>query len=339
MNAELEALLACHESELHSAVYRWMSDPSRVLQTTSGKRVQILSPGRYNPHGGPDYEDAAILLDSLILRGAIEFDKRRSLWIEHHHDQNPAYRAVILHVVLVDDCPAQPFVETVCIPAEELRHVYEQQGESPQSVSFDELQSYALLRLLRQSAEHIQYYRGRSIREGFALSVRAFLARYASKRRRPRYTGEHFDRLIGCVAQSPHVRLLEGIAEGVPLVLPQQLAELCRTPIADEGAQLRLEIVTNCLVPSACVLASEQLRIGVFMWYWSAPAPHRYALLSRLFPQVPQTYVWQQQGMLELHRHRGMPVTIGELFRHYGSLLTLDFYRAAHEPPLLENER
>lgn len=97
--------------------------------------------------------------------------------------------------------------------------------------------------------------------------------------------------------------------------------------------------MTNCVVPSACVLAGEQLRIGVFTWYWSARARNRYAVLVREFPHIPQSFVWQQQGMLEMLRHRTLPVALGEVFRQYSTLLALDFYRAAHEPPLLEDER
>ncbi|RMF36446.1 MAG: DUF2851 family protein, partial [Chlorobiota bacterium] len=107
MNDAFDRLFAYHEIELHRGVHRWMSEPARVLQTSSGNRLQILSPGRYNPHGGPDFEEAAVLLGGTVLSGAIEFDKCRSLWSEHHHDQNPAYHRVILHAVLIDDDPAR----------------------------------------------------------------------------------------------------------------------------------------------------------------------------------------------------------------------------------------
>lgn len=339
MSGELDDLLARHETELHRGVHRWMSEPARVHQTTCGNRLQILSPGRYNPHGGPDFEDTAVLLGGSILSGAIEFDKRRSLWREHHHNQHAAYQRVILHVVLIDDDPERIAPEAVVIPGDELRSLLEATEGGSEAVSFDELQSYALLRLLRQSSEHVEYYRGRSVREGFALSVRAFLKRYASKRRRPRYSAEHFDRLVGSTAQSPHAVFLEQIVAGLPCSVPQLLATLCQQQIADEGLRLRAEIVTNCVVPSACVLAGEQLRIGVFTWYWSARALNRYALLARQFPHIPQSYVWQQQGMLEMLRYRSTPITLGEVFRQYSTLLSLDFYRAAHEPPMLEDER
>lgn len=339
MSDALDDLLARHETELHRGVHRWMSEPARVLQTTSGNRLQILSPGHYNPHGGPDFEDAAVLLGGTVLSGAIEFDKRRSYWSEHHHDTHPAYSRVILHAVLIDDDPARKTPDAVVIPTDELLSLLKEEEGSSDTVSFDELQSYALLRLLRQSSEHTEYYRGRSVREGFVLSVRAFLERYASKRRRPRYTAEQFDRLVGCAARSPQAAFLEHIVAGVPGSVPQQLSALCDQPIAGEGQRLRSEIVTNCVVPSACVLAGEQLRIGVFTWYWSARARNRYAVLGREFPHIPQSFVWQQQGMLEMLRHRTLPVALGEVFRQYSTLLALDFYRAAHEPPLLEDER
>jgi hypothetical protein len=43
--------------------------------------------------------------------------------------------------------------------------------------------------------------------------------------------------------------------------------------------------------------------------------------------------------MLEMIRQRHNTTTVGDVFRTYGTLLALDFYRAAEEPPALEDER
>ncbi len=335
----LAELLAMNELTLQNSVHRWLSDPARVHQTVSGKRLQVLSPGRINPHEGPDYLDAAILLESVVHSGAIEFDKRRSFWSAHHHATSRHYRGVILHVVLECDASPAHSPEALVVPAEELASIVGEYKTAEPTTTLEEVQSYALLRLLRLTAQHAEYYRNRNIREGFAFSVRIFLEQYAKKRRRPTYGAAQLDHIVGRVAGSDHVAFLEALFRGEVLSVAQRLAELTRIPIADEGQHLRNEIMTNCLVPSACVLASERERIGVFTWYWSAETSTTYAVLTREFPFVPQRYIWQQQGMLEMLRQKHTTTTVGDAFRTYGTLLALDFYRAAQEPPILDDER
>jgi len=340
MTDEREQLFAMHEARLHHAVHRWLGEPSRVHRTVSGKRLQILSPGRINPvQSGPDFLDAAILLESVVHYGAIEFDKRRSYWAAHGHTGTSAYRGVILHVVLDCDTDSIDTPEVLVIPTDELLRVLGRFPVHEPNTTLEEVQSYALLRLLRLAAQHAEYYRNRSIREGFAYSVRTFLEQYAKKRRRPVYAPERLDYVLGRAAASPHCVFLEAMVSNRVHSVPERLAELTKTPLADEGQHLRNEIMTNCVVPSACVLASDRDRIGVFTWYWSAEATAPYAILSREFPLVPQQYVWQQQGMLEMIRQRHSTTTVGDVFRTYGTLLALDFYRAAEEPPALEDER
>jgi hypothetical protein len=339
MNQDIEAIVSRHESELHAAVHRWMSDPSRVHRTVSGRRLQILSPGMLNPHEGPDFLGAAIMLDASVLTGSIEFDKRRSYWRQHGHGSRVEYRRVVLHAVIECDAEGDDLPETVVVPADELAAIVEQhRADLPHHVPLEEVQSYALARLLRMSTEHVAYFHMRSVKEGFALSVRAFLRRFAEKQRRPAYAAAQLDRIAARAAESEHARFLESLVLRSVADVAKQLAELSTRSIADEGTHLRGEIMTNCVLPSACVLASDADRIGVFTWYWSAPATCRYGVLGRRYPDMPQQYVWQQQGLLELMR-RPTETTIGEIFRSYGTLVALDFYRSAEEPPLLEDER
>lgn len=307
--------------------------------TVSGKRLQILSPGKYNVHSGPDFVNAAVLLDNVIISGAIEFDKRRSYWKGHQHSLRREYRQVILHLVLECDADGTDLPETAIIPAAELRTYVEVADRQTAHVPLEEVQSYALLRLLRLSTEHLAYYRRRSVREGFVLSVRSFLERYAQKRRRPAYRAEQLDQIIAKAAESEHAQFLAALCSRAVLDVAKVLVELSIRPISREGPHLRTEIMTNCVLPSACVLASDDDRIGVFTWYWSSPALCCYGILSRQFPTVPQQFVWQQQGMLEMLRHPNSPLSLGQAFRQYGALLALDFYRSAEEPPILEDER
>lgn len=65
----------------------------------------MLHPGHWNLQGGPDFRDAQVRLDGRDLRGDIEVHFRVSDWRAHSHRENPAFAAVILHVVLFPPAP------------------------------------------------------------------------------------------------------------------------------------------------------------------------------------------------------------------------------------------
>ena len=71
-----------------------------ALNLTDGRRVRILHPGFHSREGGPDFRDAVIHVEgSRPLTGDIEIDLQPSGWKAHHHDTNPAFGNVVLHVV------------------------------------------------------------------------------------------------------------------------------------------------------------------------------------------------------------------------------------------------
>ncbi len=74
------------------------------LVTTDGARLQVIYPGRRTGTGGPDFRDA-ILADGSgrTHAGDVEVHLRSRDWIAHGHRADPAYNAVVLHVVLEDD--------------------------------------------------------------------------------------------------------------------------------------------------------------------------------------------------------------------------------------------
>ena len=88
------------EKELQELSLIVLSEPSEIRQTASGKRLQILSPGRLNPLEGPDFLDIAILLDGFVVVGDGEFHKKSSDWNIHRHSNDTRYKNVILHIVL-----------------------------------------------------------------------------------------------------------------------------------------------------------------------------------------------------------------------------------------------
>jgi Protein of unknown function (DUF2851) len=73
------------------------------LRTTDGQPVVIQRPGMYNTHAGPDFFDARIMVGDMMWAGNVEMHVRASEWLQHHHDADPAYANVILHVVWEPD--------------------------------------------------------------------------------------------------------------------------------------------------------------------------------------------------------------------------------------------
>ncbi|NPA43675.1 MAG: DUF2851 family protein, partial [Chlorobi bacterium] len=92
------------ESFLHFVWQHRLLDQSK-LHTTEGEPVEILSPGFRNPSAGPDFWDARLRIGGQLWAGHVEVHLRASDWYAHHHERDPAYNAVILHVVWEDDMP------------------------------------------------------------------------------------------------------------------------------------------------------------------------------------------------------------------------------------------
>lgn len=73
------------------------------LKTTTGSELQIIDFGRYNTDGGPDFLNAKIRIDDVILAGTIELHVYASDWNLHRHQNDRKYDNVILHVVYFND--------------------------------------------------------------------------------------------------------------------------------------------------------------------------------------------------------------------------------------------
>jgi hypothetical protein len=70
------------------------------LRTVCGKSVELCDVGRLNHGDGPDFNNARVRLDGLSLHGSVELHLSNKDWYLHHHDSDPRYNNVILHVVL-----------------------------------------------------------------------------------------------------------------------------------------------------------------------------------------------------------------------------------------------
>ena len=71
----------------------------------AGARIEVLEPGELNTDAGPDFFAAKIRINDLLWVGCVEIHHASAEWYHHHHDSDPAYRSVILHVVEQDNRP------------------------------------------------------------------------------------------------------------------------------------------------------------------------------------------------------------------------------------------
>ncbi len=78
------------------------------LTTSDGRAVAILSAGRPNTDGGPDFLDAKISIGKTVYHGDVELHINAEEWRTHKHDADPHYNKVILHVVLTADLLSPP---------------------------------------------------------------------------------------------------------------------------------------------------------------------------------------------------------------------------------------
>jgi hypothetical protein len=77
--------------------------PPGALTTAAGGRIEVLHPGRRGGGAGPDFRDAALVIDGERRLGDVELHLRASAFAGHGHAADPAYDNVVLHVVFEDD--------------------------------------------------------------------------------------------------------------------------------------------------------------------------------------------------------------------------------------------
>jgi len=92
------------ESFLHF-LWRWRRFDAQNLSTTDGQTLEILHPGEWNDHAGPDFFNARLRIGDTLWAGNVEMHLRASEWLAHRHSDDSAYDNVVLHVVLEEDQP------------------------------------------------------------------------------------------------------------------------------------------------------------------------------------------------------------------------------------------
>jgi hypothetical protein len=292
------------------AAHKLLSDPSKVWKSTSGKRIQTLSPGKINPNAGPDFLEVALLVDGVLVVGDAEYHQNSSEWNSHGHGSDINYSQVILHIVNDNRTPINGGFETIVLDKNDLLTAYQNDREQTQSDKekikiVEDLHRLALQRLLRKSSEAKEKIINDDILGALESQVIEYLEKYKNAQTRPVNSEERLNNIIKNVKNSAAARFLLDINVLDSAMIPDLALKLLKAKIADEGAHLRREILINCIMPLALALAEERSRINIFLWYWSTPALQRYGIINRRFPDMPQNYLWQQQGVLEYIKDYG----------------------------------
>jgi len=74
-----------------------------ALLTSEGIPLRVLFPGLRRRGAGPDFRHALVVTPHALLRGDVEAHVRASEFRRHGHHRDPAYDALVLHVVLRAD--------------------------------------------------------------------------------------------------------------------------------------------------------------------------------------------------------------------------------------------
>lgn len=72
-------------------------------ETNDGRQVEVLYSGDHNTDAGPDFTNVRLRIDGQEFAGNVEIHVRASDWNRHHHDADPAYDNILLHIVRDND--------------------------------------------------------------------------------------------------------------------------------------------------------------------------------------------------------------------------------------------
>lgn len=78
-------------------LYRLYDD--NQLQTVDGEPISVINVGELNRDAGPDFFNVKVKIGGTIWAGNVEIHVAASDWHKHHHDEDPRYDSVVLHVV------------------------------------------------------------------------------------------------------------------------------------------------------------------------------------------------------------------------------------------------
>lgn len=80
-------------------VWRFQKFNTHNLVLINGAALSIIKTGEPNINSGPDFFNSKVLIANQLWVGTVEIHLKSSDWYAHHHEQDPNYDTVILHVV------------------------------------------------------------------------------------------------------------------------------------------------------------------------------------------------------------------------------------------------
>ena len=76
----------------------WELQGGNQFISSTGKTIEVVSPGKRNRFSGPDYKHACILIQGEVYIGDVELHESTEGWYHHKHEENAEYNNVILHI-------------------------------------------------------------------------------------------------------------------------------------------------------------------------------------------------------------------------------------------------
>ncbi len=273
----------------------------------SQKHLQVLSTGEHNANDGPDFHNVCMLIDGKFIVADAEFHKKSSDWELHSHSKNYKYDNVKLHIVLEHDKNLDNPFETLVLDRQALHNYL---NYIPEKIEFDydsleELQKYALERLLRRTMNIYLELNQHALRKVLVNAAQNYLEKYYHRKRRPIYNQTQIVDFLEKIPNSILYDFLFNIKCSAGDSVSNNINKLLENKIYNEGYHLRLELILNAVLPIAFCLADISGKYDILLWYWSKTSDCAYQKLYRKYPNIPQDYLWQQQGMLELMRNFG----------------------------------
>jgi hypothetical protein len=242
----------------------------------------------------------ALLVPSGIIIADGEFHRKSSEWVKHGHHMDKRYSGVYLHIVLEIDDPAEYTPETLLVDFRQMSTSEDNDivNKSVDMNSAEDLQVYALNRLLRRSAELKKMMLAYQHTDKALLHyLQAFLYRLSGlSRRRPAISSAP---VLDWFYQTP---LISHFIQNGASDFSAFATQFMGLQLPGLGMHMRVEILVNCLMPYALYCNQEADRISVLSWYWNAKSMVIYGFMKRRYPLLPQDYIWQQQGILEFIR-------------------------------------
>ncbi|MES2130700.1 MAG: DUF2851 family protein [Bacteroidota bacterium] len=90
------------EALLHT-IWKYKLLAQTEFKGTKNEDIKVVAIGEHNLHSGPDFFNAKVSINHILLAGNVEIHIKTSDWLKHKHQNNKTYNNLILHVVYEHD--------------------------------------------------------------------------------------------------------------------------------------------------------------------------------------------------------------------------------------------